>query len=548
MNRVALSLVLAALSFASALQADHTMHPTGSASRPFESNRLGGVHHVVSTTNAEAQRWFDQGLALCFAFNHEEAVRSFEHAAALDPKLAMAHWGIALALGPNINLPVDREREVRAAREIDSALALLAAASESDRAYVQALAKRYSADTSADLHALDGAYRNAMRAVAKRFPDDLDAQTLYAESIMDLTPWQYWTADGKPAADTDELLAALEGVLRRNPDHVGANHYYIHAVEASPHPERALPCAERLKTLAPDAGHLVHMPSHIWIRTGDYAEAAAINEHAARLDSGYIARHQVEGVYPVMYYTHNLHFAAVAHDAQGRPTDALRYARRVSKSAEAMARIMPMVEPFVPTTALILVHSRRWKDVLALPRPAADLPVTNLVFRFARGMALAHTRQPRLAQVELDSLLEAEARVPKDAIYGTNVAGDVVPIPRMLLRAAIANANGDGRTALEFGKQAVAAYDALHYDEPEDWYLNPRETLGGLLLEQASFADAEEVFRADLGHRPRNGRALFGLALALEGQNKPAAAALVRAEYQRAWRHAEKPLVLADLP
>src|SRR6184192_3944202 len=277
---------------------------TNPASSPKLLTGLGDVHHPVSTKNSRAQRFFDQGLKLVFGFNHDEARRSFQRAAELDPKLAMAWWGVALTLGPNYNLPVDLEREKAGYDAVQRAVSLQENASEPERAYIAALTVRYSNDPNADLHALDRAYKEAMGKLAAHYPDDLDAATLYAESAMNLNPWKLWTADGKPAEGTEEIVATLESVLKRDPNHLGANHYYIHAVEASPHPERALPSAARLPKLVPNAGHLVHMPAHIYMRTGDYEASAHANAEAARVDEAYIKANDVHGVYPLMYYNH----------------------------------------------------------------------------------------------------------------------------------------------------------------------------------------------------------------------------------------------------
>ena len=273
---------------------------------------MGAVHHPVSTTDAEAQRFFDQGLAFIYGFNHDEALRSFKRAAELDPQLAMAHWGVALALGSNYNLQADARQQRAAYEAIQKARALAAKASEHERAYIEALSRRYANDPQPDPQKLAVDYKNAMSDLVGRYPDDADAATLYAESMMNLRPWKLWTADGKPAEGTEEIIRVLEGVLRRNPDHTGANHYYIHAVEASPAPERALPSAARLERLAPAAGHLVHMPSHIYIRTGDYEAAAKSHADAILADRTYIEKSGAQGVYPMMYYNHNIHFLASA--------------------------------------------------------------------------------------------------------------------------------------------------------------------------------------------------------------------------------------------
>src|SRR5712692_9095413 len=328
-----MKLVLVAVTFlmlSTTTSAQHAHEASNDTKRPSLMPGLGDVRHPVSTASSDAQRFFDQGLALVYGFNHAEAVRSFKHAAELDPQSAMAYWGIALALGPNINMDVDAEHEKGAYEAVQKAVSLAAKASEPERAYIQALAKRYSNDPRADLKKLAVNYRNAMADVVRRFPDDLDAATLYAESLMDLRPWQLWSSDGKPAEGTEELVAVLESVLRRNPGHTGANHYYIHAVEASPHPEWALPSAVRLKVLAPAAGHLVHMPAHIDIRTGDYEAAARSNAYAAEADRQYFTATGEQGMYPMMYYSHNLHFLAVANSMQGRYRDAKRAADQLN--------------------------------------------------------------------------------------------------------------------------------------------------------------------------------------------------------------------------
>ncbi|MBH8565396.1 hypothetical protein I8748_25015, partial [Nostoc sp. CENA67] len=302
---------------------------------------LGSHHHLVSTQNPEAQKFFDQGLNLIYAFNHDEAVRSFQHAAELDPQLAMAYWGIALGLGANINLDIDPDRERVAYQTIQQALALFHQASVPEQAYIAALAKRYSNDPHADLHQLALDYALAMAALAKRYPDDLDAATLYAESLMDLHPWQLWSHDGKPQAHTEEIVAVLESVLQHDPDHPGANHYYIHAVEASQAPERALKSAQRLETLVPAAGHLVHMPSHIYFRVGNYERAMLANQRAIAQDDIYIQNNKVQGIYSLMYYNHNIYFLMVASSMAGRYQDALQAADKLVTNAASINPYLP---------------------------------------------------------------------------------------------------------------------------------------------------------------------------------------------------------------
>src|SRR5713226_5816317 len=345
---------------------------TNPASSPKLLPGLGEVHHPVATKNSQAQQFFDQGLKLVYAFNHDEARKSFQRAADLDPKLAMAWWGVALTLGPNYNLPVDPEREKAGYDAVQRALALQEEASEPERAYINALAVRYSSDSKADLHQLDMDYKNAMLKLVQQYPDDLDATTLYAESAMNLRPWQLWTADGKPAEGTEEIVSTLESVLKRDPNHIGANHYYIHAVEASPHPERALPSALRLGQLAPAAGHLVHMPAHIYARVGDHPAAAHCNEIAAAADKKFLAATNEQGVYRLMYYSHNLHFLAFAAAMDGNFPEAKDAAARLVANVAPGVKAMPMLEGFLPTPVIVLLAFERWNDILKSPAPDAS--------------------------------------------------------------------------------------------------------------------------------------------------------------------------------
>lgn len=506
---------------------------------------LGPVHHPVSTRNPEAQRFFDQGLAFVYAFNHDEAIRSFKHAAEIDPERAMAYWGIALALGPNINMPVDPEREKAAYEAVQKALSLASKAPENERAYIEALAKRYSIDPKADLKKLAVDYKTAMGEVAKGYPDDLDAATLYAESAMDLRPWQLWSADGRPAEGTEEIVAVLEAVLKRNPQHVGANHYYIHAIEASPHPERALASADRLTTLAPAAGHLVHMPAHIYLRTGDYGEAVHSNEAAVAADEAYIKASGARGAYPMMYYSHNLHFLAIANAMQGRYADAKKAAERLAAHVGPHAKEMPMLEWFMPTPTLVLVRFHRWDDILSSPPPAPGLANTTALWHFARGMAYAATGQ--LIKAEEERAAIAGAKTPPEAMYSPfNRADDILAIAESFLGAKIALARQDKKAAIELLRTAAKQEDALNYIEPPDWYLPIRESLGGMLLLNGDYAEAEKVFREDLEKHPRSGRSLFGLFESLKAQGKQADSQFVQQQFESAWKNADTRLRIED--
>ncbi|HKY05300.1 MAG TPA: hypothetical protein VJQ56_10445, partial [Blastocatellia bacterium] len=541
-----ISLVLIILSITGAATAQHQHHfPIGEKPATLIEG-LGDVHHPVSTKNAEAQKFFDQGLALVYGFNHEEAVRSFARAAELDPNLAMAHWGVALALGPNINMPMGPEQHKRAYESLQKAVALSSKASERERAYIEALSKRYSKDANADLSKLNNDYRNAMREVMRRYPDDLDAATLYAESIMNLRPWQYWSPDGKPNEGTEETVALLEAILRRNPDHIGANHYYIHAVEASEHPEWALPAAQKLKSLAPAAGHLVHMPAHIDMRVGNYEAAARSNAYAADADERLFGISGKQGMYPVMYYTHNLHFLAIAHSYQGRYNDAIRAAGRVDahlapyfKEASTPAEMVGMLDVFAPTSILINIRFRRWDDLLKSAAPDRRLPGSTAIWHLGRGLAYVNTGKIDDAQNEMKAILAIEKSLPPEAGFGLNKTSSILKIVENMLAARIALAGNDRRTAIERLRRAVEVEDTLAYNEPPDWYIPAREALGAVLLANGEHAEAEKVFRADLEKNPRSGRSLLGLAESLKAQGKTAPSGFVQREFQTAWKNAD---------
>ena len=534
-NSLFMLCILSELALAQTMQ----HHPSADTKPAVLMSGLGEHNHPVSTKNSEAQRFFNQGLTFIFAFNHDESVRSFKRAAELDPNLAMAYWGIALALGPNINLDVDPEREKAAYKAVQKALALSANAPEQERAYIESLAKRYSIDPKADLKKLAVDYKNAMGELVKRYPDDLDAATLYAESMMDLRPWQLWNKDGTPAEGTEEIVTVLESVLKRNPNHIGANHYYIHAVEASLHPERALPSAERLTTLVPAAGHLVHMPAHIYMRTGDYKSADQRNKVAAEVDQAYIKSSGVQRLYPLMYYSHNLHFLAVAYAMEGRFSDDKKAADQLEAHVGPHVKGMPMLEFFMPTSTLILVRFQRWDDILKSPAPDPGMVITTVIWHFARGMAYAATGKVKEAERERKLFIAAEKTIPADAAWDLNSGGNVLKIAELVLDARIALAKGNKKSSIELLRKAVDAEDALNYAEPPGWYIPVRESLGGVLMLNGDYAEAEKVFRADLHKNPRSGRSLFGLYENLKAQGKNYDAQLVQKEFEVAWKNAD---------
>lgn len=500
---------------------------------------LGNLHHAVSTDNPEAQQFFDQGLRLIYAFNHDEAARSFQHAAELDPKLAMAYWGIAEAVGPNYNDPASQDRFVQAHRAIEKAVELSSGTSASERAYINAMAKRFPADPKTDLRKAAEEYRDAMRELTRSYPDDLDAATLFAESAMDLHPWGLWKQDGTPQQGTDEIIATLESVIKRDPNHLGAVHYYIHAVEASPSPERALAGANRLAALAPGAGHIVHMPAHVYIRTGDYDAAVRTNEEAAKVDEAYIEATGVKGIYPGMYYSHNLHFIAIAASMDGNFAESKQAADRLVAHVQPMIHDMPMLEGFLTIPTAVLVRFGKWDGVLKTSQPDANLKTATVFWHYARGMALAGTGKPADAEKEHEVIVAAKNATPEDAIFAppfNNKTKSILQIADDVLAAKIAMARHDTSTGIAHLKNAVAVQDTLRYGEPPDWYFPVRESLGAALLMNGDATGAEKVFREDLARNPRNPRSLFGLVESLKKQGRSYDAGFVESQFRDAWK------------
>jgi tetratricopeptide (TPR) repeat protein len=547
MPRILSKLAVLMLVGASFLPAQHQHHQSESAKPAELLEGLGSHTHPIKTESVLAQKFFDQGLALIFGFNHDEAARLFARAAELDPKSPMPHWGIALALGPNYNLPPMPEREEKAWRAIDRAKELAASAPENERAYVLALVKRYSKDTNEDRHKLGVAYKDAMKEVKERYPDDLDAATLYAESLMNLRPWQLWTAEGVPAEGTLEIVEVLEGVLRRDPNHPGANHYYIHAVEASKTPERALPSAARLGSIMPGAGHIVHMPSHIFLRVGDHESSATVNETASEVDRKYIERSGTKGVYPLMYYSHNLHFVSFARMMQGKYDEALDYARRLRRNVDGAIDEMPMIAPYGTFEWLVLTRFAKWDDLLAQPQPKEKNGFVNAMYHYARGLAFAGLGKVKEAKVERAEMDEITCRVPEQEMLMINKAANVLAIGLADLDARIARAQNDTAAELAHWQRAVELQDKLGYMEPPEWHYPVREALGGALLRQRKGAEAETVFRKDLQLNPRNGRSLFGLLEALKVQQKSVSAEWVKKEFSEAWKYSPTSLRIEDL-
>jgi len=536
-------LLIFLLSLLAADPQQHDAHAPGAAKPATLLPGMGRLHHAIATTNADAQKFFDQGLTLVYGFNHDEAIRSFRRAAELDPASPMPHWGIALALGPNINLDVDPERELAAYEEAQRAKALAARAPANERAYVDALLKRYSNNPQADLKALAVDYKNAMSALVRQYPNDLDAATLYAESLMDLHPWQLWAADGTPTEGTEEIVGVLESVLKRAAMHAGANHYYIHAVEASKTPDRALPSARRLDTLVPAAGHLVHMPAHIYMRTGNYQGAVAANAKAADVDRQYIASTGAGGVYPLMYYNHNLDFLASAAMMAGQFAKARESADLLVANVLPAIEQMAMIEPFGAKKLYVLLRFARWDDVMKLPAPNPQHALLTMLSHFGRGIAQAARGNAADAERERAAYRAAQTRVSPDFDWGYNKARNMFAVSDAVLDAWIARARRDDAGAIDAWRTAVVAEDALSYNEPADWFYPTRESLGAALMRAKEYGQAEELFRQDLTRNPGNGRSLFGLWQSLLLQKKESAKAAEK-DFVSAWRNADVQLDL----
>lgn len=511
---------------------------------------MGKLQHPVSTKNVQAQQFFDQGLRLIYAFNHDEAARSFQRAAELDPKLAMAYWGVAEAVGPNYNDPASDDRFKAAYEAIQKAVDLSPSAPANEQAYIAAMAKRFPEDPKADRRKAAEDYRDAMREVAKNFPDDLDAATLFAEAGMNLHPWGLWHVDGTPEEGTEEVVATLESVLKRDPEHMGAVHYYIHAVEASRSPERALAAAGKLPALAPGAGHLVHMPAHVYIRTGDYESGVKTNQLAAAADRAYIKSSGVQGIYPMMYYSHNLHFIAMCAAMNGNYLEAKKSGDMLAAHVAPGVKEMPPLEGFMTIPMAVDVRFHKWDSILAMKQPNPEMKITTAFWHFSRGMALAGKGKANEAEAEYKIVSEAEAATPEDTVFAmpvNNKAKDVMKIAEKVLGAKIALVNKDSNGAIAMLREAVAIQDTLKYNEPPDWFFPVRESLGAVLLMNSNAPDAEKVFREDLERNPRNPRSLYGLREALKAQGRNYDAGFVEKQFQSSWKGPQSSLKVEDL-
>jgi predicted Zn-dependent protease len=501
-----------------------------------------GSHTFHVTTKSERARLFiNQGVNLAYGFNHAEAARAFAEAARLDPNCAMAFWGHALVLGPNINASMNPEDEPRARELVQKAMSLRARVTPRERAYIEALSQRYTGNP-AERQKADRAFADAMRALSRAYPDDLDAQTMFAESLMDLRPWNYWTRDGLPYEETREIQDALSQVIAKNPNHPGALHYWIHLWEATDTPERAEAEADRLLPLMPGAGHMVHMPAHIYMRVGRHADVVTSNQLASKADEDYIAQCRAQGIYPLAYYPHNVHFVWMGATASGQRALALQAARKVAAAVpqESLGAV-PVLQGFLVVPYWAMVRFAQWGDILTDEGPRHGTPFTRGAWRYARAMAFTATGQLDEADRELAELrkLVEDASLKQQVTFSNNSGRAILRIAAEVVAGEMAARRKDWDQALLHLERAVRYEDALIYQEPPDWHAPARQNLGAVLLEAGRADEAESVYWEDLKKNPNNGWSLYGLAQALKAQGKADEAARAEERFRKAWQHAD---------
>ena len=512
--------------------------PTGELAPRLQN--LGAHTFPVTTKSKQAQLFVNQGMNLAYGFNHAEAGRAFREAARLDPNCAMCYWGQAVVLGPNINVPMSPDDEPKAYELAQKAVAMKSKATPRERAYIDAVARRYTGKKE-DRAAGNQAFADAMRDLARKYPADLDAQTMSAEARMDLRPWNYWTGDGRPYPGTDEIVATLEKVMARDKNHPGANHLYIHAVEATKSPERAEAAADRLGALMPGAGHMVHMPSHIYQRVGRYADAAAANVAAAKADESYISQCHAQGIYPMAYYPHNIHFLWYAATAEGRSQEAIEAARKTAAQVkDEQLDALPLLAAFRVVPFYALARFGRWDEVLAEPMPADRYLYLNGAAHYARGLAFLGKGSLDDAEKELDEVRRIAAdKALEYSLFSPNTAAAIFAPAPEVLAGELAARRKQYDIAIAHLARAVRLEDSLFYTEPEEWHYPTRQALGAVLLEAGRAREAETVYWDDLRRHADNGWSLFGLAQALRAQDKKVEADAVQARFDKAWSRAD---------
>lgn len=546
-----LVLIFLLTAVATAVSAQHR-HESSPPPPPELQSGMGDHSHPITTKNPDAQKYFDRGLAYLYAFNHDEATRYFRRATELDPDAPMPYWGLAMAIGPNYNdVEVDERRAAATYDAVRKAVDRTGNASATEQDYVRALAKRYpSPDPKSNWKQLHLDYSNAMRNLVQKYPDDLDLATMFAESLMMLRPWQLWTSDGNPAPGTLELVSVLESVLKREPNHPGANHFYIHAVEASPNLERAIPSAMRLMTLMPAAGHLVHMPGHIFLQTGDYDLAAETNVKASAADRAFVLRTGTFGMYPLMYWTHNMHFIAYARAQQGRYDEAIQAARDMVRNVgdSDLQPKMQILEGFLLYPLMVDLRFHRWDDILRASAPRGERKLSTAFRQYARAMAFAGQGKLSEAAATRKQFEALRQVLPAEAMYiVNNKASDLLALSAATLDAHLAGARGEKDEAIRLWKRAIEVEKTIQYDEPPPWFYPVRQSLGAALLRNGQAKEAEVVFREAITKQPRDGRLLFGLWQSLVAQKREDEAAMVRGQFESAWKSATMKLTIEDL-
>ncbi len=507
-------------------------------------DNLGTLDFPITTNSELAQKYFNQGVILAYGFNHEEAFRSFEEAARLDTNCAMAYWGMAYVIGPNINLPMNAGVVATAYEAVERAMSLLDDETQREKDYVIALSKRYTNEELEDRTHLDKAYSDAMRELVSKYPNDLDAATMFAESIMDLHPWDYWLKDGTPQPWTLEILTSLEGVIERNTDHHGSNHLYIHAIEASKNPERGNASADKLRFLAPGAGHLVHMPAHIYIRTGQYHEGSLANLRAVKSDEEYINQCNQQGFYPLAYYPHNYHFLWATATLEGDSKTAIDAALKTSQlPPDSLINLCgyKTLQHFVVIPLYAYVTFGKWDEILNYEKPEKLQLYPLGVWHYARGMAFIANGDLGKAEKELAELeqLRFNKKVEDLSIWGINSAGTLIKIAYEVLSGELAAKKKDYATAISHLKSAVELENTLRYDEPPTWFYPCRLNLGAVLIESGRYEEAQKVFEENLSNLPENGWALYGLHQALLKLNENNEAAEVQKRFKEAWKYSD---------
>ena len=509
---------------------------------------LGKWNYPITSSSKKAKQFFNQGLALTYGFNHGEAARSFRTAISLDSNFAMAWWGLAMVLGPNYNAALNPSSLGEINEAVDKAMQFAPQTSLKEQALIAAIAKRFPREEVKDMAPYYEAYAQAMKSAHNQFPDDAEIATLYADALMNLHPWDLWFKDGKPKPWTPEIISLLEQTLEKHPDHPGTIHYYIHATEASREPAKALPYADKLREAMPAAGHLVHMPSHTYIRTGDYHKGVIANEKAMLADSTYIAQCRVQGAYPLLLYPHNIHFLAACAFLEGDSRKAIESAWLVSRKADRKYILENVtVQHYYSIPFYVLVHLGKWQEILELKQPDERLKYPVAIWHYARGMAFAASGQRANAvkELELVQVMLRDKEIQNQLIWEMNRATDLIQIAAYILEGEIQAREGKYQQAIENFRKAIAIEDALNYNEPPDWFFSVRLTLGHWLVKAGQFEEAEAVYRQDLTTFPENGWALKGLFNSLSAQGKKAEAQSVNIRFELSWKHADMKIELS---